>query len=510
MPPPPAMRPAMHRTVFRRPADLVERTRWLFGACALVSLVLTSFGAAAGAGAWRLSVIALCVAALAASWLHRYTARRGSVALDLLDALAVCAFALASPVPAVALGVTFSALWFRAVYGRTWETWAYTAAQCAGLVAALLLWEAVPGHATAAPAAPLLGALPIAPLLAVVARHLASVLQQHQHAQAWDATLARLTIQLLGVTDVEQIRQRGWETAVEICRITPGLAMVVVEGDGAHLVVQRSVGLLPQPPGTIDRTPAAAGLAEATTAQEPRPITAPPELVTAAGGAHCWAAIPLPDEPGRHLLLGGSVLHPEGVALVQSLVNQTALAVRSTSAHRELEVQARTDALTGLANRSTFSTALAGASASTDGEPWVLFLDLDDFKLVNDRLGHAAGDELLRAVGARLAGAVRAPGLCARLGGDEFAVLVHAADAGDAAALARRLVEVASAPVQLAVGTAQVGASVGAACVLPGVSWTSTLQQADLAMYAAKAAGKNRVQVAGSAPPVTTGALTRA
>ncbi|MCZ2814532.1 GGDEF domain-containing protein [Modestobacter sp. VKM Ac-2984] len=509
MTPPPATRPATRWAVFRRPAELVERTRWLFGACALISLGLTSFGAAAGAGSWQLAVIALSTAALVASWLHRYTARHGSVALDLLDALAICAFALASPVPAVALGVTFPALWFRAVYGHTRETWAYTAAQCTGLVAALALWEVVPWHATAAPAAPLLGALPIAPLLAVVSRHLVSVLQQHQHAQAWDATLARLTTQLLGVTDVGQIRQHGWEAAAEICRITPGLSMVVVADDGAHLVVQRSVGLLRQPPGTLDRTAVATDLADATTAQEPRGVTAPQELVTAAGGAHCWAAIPMPDEPDRHLLLGGSVLHPEGVALVQSLVAQAALAVRATSAHRELELQARTDALTGLANRSTFSAALAAASAGTDGDPWVLFVDLDDFKLVNDRLGHAAGDELLRAVGARLAGAVRTPGLCARLGGDEFAVLVHAADAGDAAALARRLVEVASAPVQLAVGTAQVGASVGAACVLPGVSWTSTLQQADLAMYAAKAAGKNRVQVAGSPPPVTTGELTR-
>ncbi|WP_081975405.1 GGDEF domain-containing protein [Modestobacter caceresii] len=510
MPPLPATRPAMRRSVFRRPADLVERTRWLFGACAVVSLVLTSLGAVAGAGTWQLTAVAVSVAALLASWLHRYTARRGSIALDLLDAVAVCVFALASPVPAVALGVTFSALWFRAVYGRTWETWAYTAAQCAGLVAALLLWEVVPGHAGAAPAAPLLGALPIAPLLAVVARHLAAVLQEHRQAQAWDATLARLTTQLLGVTDVAQIRQRGWEAAEHICRITPGLSMVVVDDDGTHLVVQRSVGLVRQLPDTLDRTPAAAGLAAAATAREPRRITAPQQLIASSGGARCWAAIPMPDEPGSYLLLGGSVLHPEGVALIQSLVNQAALAVRATSAYRKLEVQARTDALTGLANRSTFSAALAAATSDADGDPWVLFVDLDDFKLVNDRLGHAAGDELLRAVGARLAGVVRAPDLCARLGGDEFAVLVHAADAGEAETLGRRLVEVASAPVQLGAGTARVGASVGAACVLPGASWTSTLQQADLAMYAAKAAGKNRVRVAGSPPPVSAGALTPA
>ncbi|WP_249522283.1 GGDEF domain-containing protein [Modestobacter marinus] len=507
MTPPPVTSPATRRSVFRRPTDGVERTRWLFGACAVVSLVLTTGGAVAGAGTWRLLAIAVAVAALLGSWLHRYTARRGSFALDLLDAVAICLFALASPVPAVALGVTFSALWFRAVYGRDRDTWAYTTAQCAGLVAALALWEVFPGHTAPAPAAPLLGALPIAPLLAVVARHLARVLQEHQAAQAWDATLSRLTTQLLGVTDVEQIRERGWEAAEHICRITPGLSVVIVEDDGERLLVQRSVGPVHQLPGTLDRTPSAVGVAAAAGSQEPRDVTAPPELVAAAGGASCWAAIPLPDEPGRNLLLGGSVLHPAGVALFQQLVNQAALAVRATSAHRELEVQARTDALTGLANRGTFSAALAAATPSAAGDPWLLFVDLDDFKLVNDRLGHAAGDDLLRAVGARLAGVVRAPDLCARLGGDEFAVLVHAADAAEAETLGRRLVEAVSAPVPLAAGTARVGASIGAARVLPGASWTSTLQQADLAMYAAKAAGKNRVHVSGAAPQLTSGAL---
>ncbi|MBB3675412.1 diguanylate cyclase (GGDEF)-like protein [Modestobacter versicolor] len=501
MPSPPATRPATRRSPFRRPTDLVERTRWLFGVCAVVSLVLTSSGAAAEAGTGRLTAIALSGAALIASWLHRYQARRGTVPLDLLDAVAVCVLALASPVPAVALGVTFSALWFRAVYGRTWEIWFYATAQCAGLVAALALWQVVPGHAAAAPAAPLLGALPIAPLLAVVARHLAAVLQEHQLAQAWDATLARLVTQLLGVTDVGQIRQRGWEAADQICRLTPGLVVVVVEDDGERLLVQGTVGPVQHLPATLDRAPVGTDLASAAASQRPGRITAPDELVASAGGVTSWVAIPLPDEPGRFLLLGGKVLHPEGVVLVQSLVNQVALAIRATSAHRELQVQARTDALTGLANRSTFSAALeaaaleAAAPAAADS-PWVLFVDLDDFKLVNDRLGHAAGDELLRAVGARLAGAVREPGLCARLGGDEFAVLVHAADAAEAEALGRRLVEVASSPVRLGTGTARVGASVGAARVLPGTSWTTTLQQADLAMYAAKAAGKNRVVVA--------------
>jgi diguanylate cyclase (GGDEF)-like protein len=504
---PPATGPARHRAArLRRPDDLVERTRWLFGACALVSLALTALGAVAAAGSWQLTALAGSSAALIASWLHRYLTGRSSVAADLLDALAIGLFALASPVPAVALGVTFSALWFRAVYGRRWEIWFYAATQCAGLVGALALWQTVPGHDVAAPAAPLLGALPIAPLLALVAGHLATVLLDREQAQAWDAALARLGRQLLGVTDVAQIKQRGWEALDEVCRVTPGLRAILVADEGDSLRVVGRAGAFPHAPTTLRRTPLVAGLTAAAAGGEPTRCAAPPELVRAAGSGGSWTALQLPDVPEQYMLVDRvAAVGDESLVVVRSVLNQVALAIRATSAHRELEVQARTDALTGLANRSTFSAALEAAGPMAAGRPWALFVDLDDFKVVNDRLGHAAGDELLRTVGARLAGTVRHPGLCARLGGDEFAVLVHAADDDEARALAQRLVDVVSAPVRLSDGTAQVGASVGVARVVPGTPWTETLQRADLAMYAAKAAGKNRVRLAAGTGPVAVG-----
>jgi diguanylate cyclase (GGDEF)-like protein len=501
MPTLPAPSPARERAArFRRPDDLVARTRWLFGLAALVSLGLTAVGAAAGAGVWQLTALLVATAALGASWLHRYLTHRTSIALDVLDAAAIGLFALASPVPAVALGVTFSALWFRAVYGRTWEIWFYAVVQCAALVSTLPLWQAVPGHDVAAPAAPLLGALPLAPLLAVVARHLAVVLHEREEAQTWDAALARLGTQLLGVTAVAQIKQRGWEALAEICRVTPGLRTVLVADDGDRLRIVGSAGPFRHPLPPLDPTPIAPQLAATATTGEPSRFPAPPELAGAVGGGGTWTALRLPDVADQYMLLGGVItVRTECLVAVRSVLNQVALAIRATSAHRELEMQARTDAVTGLANRCTFSAALEAAGPAPAGSPWVLFVDLDDFKLVNDRLGHAAGDELLRTVGARLAGTVREPGLCARLGGDEFAVLVHAVDADEARALGQRLVDVASAPVRLADGTARVGASVGAARVAPGTAWTETLQQADLAMYAAKAAGKNQVRVAGPA-----------
>jgi diguanylate cyclase (GGDEF)-like protein len=168
--------------------------------------------------------------------------------------------------------------------------------------------------------------------------------------------------------------------------------------------------------------------------------------------------------------------------------------MRSSQAHRDLEVQALTDALTGLANRAAFTAALDEAVREGTGRAWLLFLDLDDFKVVNDGLGHTAGDELLRHAAARMLGAVRDGDLCARLGGDEFAVLLSDAGEDVARHIAQRLVELLSAPVTLEGRLTQVGASVGLAWLEPGATGTEVVQQADIAMYAAKAGGKNRVQ----------------
>jgi diguanylate cyclase (GGDEF)-like protein len=133
----------------------------------------------------------------------------------------------------------------------------------------------------------------------------------------------------------------------------------------------------------------------------------------------------------------------------------------------------------------------------------VLFLDLDDFKTVNDSLGHHAGDRLLRAVAARLLNATRGCDTVARFGGDEFAVLLeNARGAADAVTVAERFLAALRAP--FAVGAAgdaagareaRVGASVGVAFAAPGVDADTLLRQADAAMYQAKAQGKGRQAV---------------
>lgn len=162
----------------------------------------------------------------------------------------------------------------------------------------------------------------------------------------------------------------------------------------------------------------------------------------------------------------------------------------------ELTHQAFHDALTGLANRALFLDRVAHALARAPRSRHrvaVLFLDLDNFKTVNDSLGHVEGDRLLIIAARRLATCVRAGDTIARLGGDEFAVLVEDADVpGDAIALAERITAAFSAPFPLGGSPLVATASVGIATSVHSATPDALLRNADAAMYRAKSEGKGR------------------
>jgi len=163
------------------------------------------------------------------------------------------------------------------------------------------------------------------------------------------------------------------------------------------------------------------------------------------------------------------------------------------TAHKEeLRHQAYHDDLTGLPNRVMFADRVAQAEASAPAgrSVAVLFVDLDEFKSVNDRLGHAAGDELLAAVARRIVPCVDAEATVARLGGDEFAVLLTGIDSGDVAIrVARRVLDALRSPFTVSGHTAVVGASIGIAVgSAGGASDGALLRNADIAMYQAKRA----------------------
>ncbi|MCC7230128.1 MAG: EAL domain-containing protein [Fimbriimonadaceae bacterium] len=161
-----------------------------------------------------------------------------------------------------------------------------------------------------------------------------------------------------------------------------------------------------------------------------------------------------------------------------------------------IEHQAFHDALTGLPNRSLFmdrlSHSLVKAHRHGDGVA-VIFMDLDDFKFVNDSLGHEAGDQLLRQVGGRISKCLRPEDTIARLGGDEFTILLEGLhEVGEVQAIARRIVEEFRLPFDLPQGEACIGTSIGIAYSAAGnYSPDVLLRDADTAMYHAKNQGKN-------------------
>jgi diguanylate cyclase (GGDEF)-like protein len=162
---------------------------------------------------------------------------------------------------------------------------------------------------------------------------------------------------------------------------------------------------------------------------------------------------------------------------------------------RRLYRQAFHDSLTGLPNRASFMEATGRALAEDPGGTAVLLLDLDGLKQVNDRFGHAAGDELLIAVGARIKGCLRDGDLAARLAGDEFAVLTcHLTDPGAATMVAERVAEAIEQPFTIAGRALHTTASIGVACATGAASTPDELlRDADVAMYRAKADPARRV-----------------
>jgi diguanylate cyclase (GGDEF)-like protein/PAS domain S-box-containing protein len=169
------------------------------------------------------------------------------------------------------------------------------------------------------------------------------------------------------------------------------------------------------------------------------------------------------------------------------------------TAEREMKHMAYHDSLTDLANRKRFNEQLSMAverSRMLSEAPFaVLFLDLDRFKVVNDSLGHLAGNLLLREVARRLSKAARPHDLVARLGGDEFAILLHQVQGADEAmAFAQHLLVSLSAPVEINHTEVVPSASIGITVSDLGYRTTDEiLRDADLAMYAAKADGRSRV-----------------
>ncbi|HEY0215510.1 MAG TPA: EAL domain-containing protein [Cellulomonas sp.] len=204
-------------------------------------------------------------------------------------------------------------------------------------------------------------------------------------------------------------------------------------------------------------------------------------LVVAGGGAIIVIDVFAPSGQRAVPVLAAMATLVGSLRLVRAVSDLSELA----SARRE----ARTDGLTGIPNRRALIEHLEGVLGRS-GRAALLMVDLDEFKGINDGMGHAAGDQLIRAVAARLAAETGDAGLLARLGGDEFAVVLHEPDPVHAQRVARTLLAAVRAPVLIDGSCVQVEASIGvASTVLEATTVNALLRGADAAMYAAKRSG---------------------
>lgn len=297
----------------------------------------------------------------------------------------------------------------------------------------------------------------------------------------------------------------------EVDRMLPDLACAVVEAapDGTlHLLVapRLPAQALRHHSGKI-RWPEAASASAAGDgelarftfdAELERPLRADLRRL----GYDCVLGLPVRDAEGR--LIGGVVLHCRaGHAvdsfqrqLLEAAVHLCSLALTRERAKQQIRQLAFYDSLTQLPNRSLLLAKAdqALAAAGRSGAPVaVVFIDLDRFKHVNDSLGHAAGDDLLREVANRIRHARRQADIAGRLSGDEFVLILPDCDARSATDVVERLQARLAQPVELGSSRAPCSASMGIA-MFPhdGIEIATLLQRADMAMYQAKSQARGR------------------
>ncbi|MGI9171356.1 MAG: diguanylate cyclase domain-containing protein [Candidatus Nanopelagicus sp.] len=180
------------------------------------------------------------------------------------------------------------------------------------------------------------------------------------------------------------------------------------------------------------------------------------------------------------------ILIPGFITIALAFIRMSFALQEANTAGNE-RVLARTDELTGLSNRRNFLLHLSQLKSG-----FIFLLDLDGFKEINDNLGHAAGDELLKQVANRFSRVTPSDGQLARLGGDEFGLLAKM-DQQEAAELAQALLATLSYPISLLTGQVRVKVSIGYAPIEQNIDSVACLRRADLAMYEAKRSGSGQM-----------------
>jgi len=406
---------------------------------------------------------------------------------------------VSSTVGLIGLGV--GATVSQSLYGSGRAALNRTLGTLAGTAAALFIPAEVVDRIPAAGNPPAAVVLAVPVVFAGFMRLVGVALLLLEQAGAREALLARTGIQLSELRQVPAVRAVLQGAGRDLCALTPGMALVVIRAESGQGVIEVAYGL---PGDTVGALPMTFldGI-DPHDLNSVRRLREVADLETIVGHRRSgWFALGLGTQDAARYILAATAARNVPLAVLdtlRTLTTQCALAEANCHAHAELTFLAHHDQLTTTLNRRAFFALLAAAvdaAQCTDtGQLALLTIDLDDFKQVNDTMGHHAGDEVLIAIAERLASVAGERGVASRFGGDEFAVLLSGLDTqGEADEIADRICRRLQEPVQLATGFATVGASVGLVGITPGATAGDVMRFADIAMYSAKSLGKNRVE----------------
>ncbi|MEX2210789.1 MAG: GGDEF domain-containing protein [Gaiellaceae bacterium] len=312
---------------------------------------------------------------------------------------------------------------------------------------------------------------------------------------------ARVLGELSGSLDLEDVLERLVEAARELTGADGALVQLTELVDGRPLV--SSLGITPEEAGTY-------GLAGAPDGQFARAVSVSyryaEEEAAAGPRVHGGLAVPIAHESAviGHLVVfsraaeGG--ISDDALAELEGLAARAAPAIENARRFREARQLADLDALTGLHNRRYFHETLAREAARAhrySRRLSLVVLDLDEFKAVNDLIGHLAGDAVLAEAAERMGGVVRSADVPCRIGGDEFAVILPEATLADAQHLCGRIQHAVSAQPIGQAGTVHISA--GVAELEEQEDAKAFFQRADDALYRAKEAGRGQVMEASPA-----------
>ena len=338
-------------------------------------------------------------------------------------------------------------------------------------------------------------------------REAEQAIRRHAAQQEMIATLGRLALQGDSLTELfdHAVRMASESLSADCARMVeqiPGTSEFVVRAGVGWLDGRKGEHVAGEPP-SISRFALTAR--EAVVVQDwdqERRFERSSRLL--ARGVRASVAVAIGDQSRPLGVFEVHYTRPQAVPadsspFLTALANVLAEAIHSRDARETIRVQALQDGLTGLPNRTLFHDRVTHALARNDphgGRPAVFLIDIDRFKLVNDTLGHDAGDELLRLVAPRLEGAIRSDDTLARLGGDQFAVLCDQLPSKAAAIqIANQLIGSLKLPLPVRGEQRVLSATVGAALSTGDSTATELLRDADAAMYHAKKAGGARFEL---------------